>query len=136
MCKKLIFLISFVLLLCMAGEALAVKAWWKGPDGQNRFWNNGNNWRTVLKKPGTYPPNAFGLNDMAGNVWEWCADWFAPYTSATVMNPAGAPSGAGRVVRGGGWNSNANLIRNSVRGPQDPNRKLPHTGFRIARDAR
>ncbi|MCE5250678.1 SUMF1/EgtB/PvdO family nonheme iron enzyme [bacterium] len=96
-------------------------------------WNNGTGWRTSLTRAGTFPPNQFGLNDMAGNVWEWCADWFGPYQSGLVVNPAGASQGPGRVVRGGGWNSNAKLIRNSIRGPHPPDYTGPHTGFRLAR---
>jgi len=95
--------------------------------------NEGDGWRQYLKPPGTYPPNAFGLNDMAGNVWEWTADRFGPYSPGLSVNPAGSSTGNLRVMRGGAWNSTESFIRNAFRGPSQPGFKGPHVGFRIAR---
>jgi formylglycine-generating enzyme required for sulfatase activity len=52
---------------------------------------------------GSFPPNAFGLHDMAGNMWEWCSDLFGPYQGRESVDPRGADSGDQRVLRGGSW---------------------------------
>ena len=54
---------------------------------------------------GSYPPNGYGLCDMAGNVWEWCADWYDEnyYANSVSLNPTGPDSGTARVLRGGCW---------------------------------
>lgn len=78
-------------------------------------------------------PNAFGLYDMSGNVWEWCWDWFEDYSPYSQTNPKGPGSGSNRVDRGGSWRSNPGYCRVSVRGISMPDRGGLDLGFRLVR---
>ena len=78
-------------------------------------------------------PNGWGLYDMHGNVWEWVADWYGDYSSGLVTDPHGSATGAGRVYRGGGWNSAARYCRAANRLHDAPGDRINSLGFRLVR---
>jgi formylglycine-generating enzyme required for sulfatase activity len=69
---------------------------------------------------------------MHGNVWEWCADWYASYPGGSVLDPTGAPSGTYRVDRGGGWFDVARGCRSAGRDWNEPGNRGNGLGFRLA----
>ncbi len=76
-------------------------------------------------------PNAWGLHDMHGNVWEWCRDWLGDYQNAEVVEPTGPARGMFKVIRGGSWENGAELCRSANRGSLAAPECGPNTGFRI-----
>ncbi len=116
---------------CRAGTATPWSFGERETDAADYGWlaaNSGGATHPVGEKK----PNAWGLHDMHGNVWEWCADWYEKhaYAASDVTDPTGPAASTSRILRGGAWGEHPNNARSAVRNCIGPDTHHNGTGFR------
>jgi formylglycine-generating enzyme required for sulfatase activity len=110
---------------CFGDDASQLRAYaWYGDNSDKR-----------THPVGQLQPNAWGLYDMHGNVWEWVQDWYGAYTAEPAVDPQGPSSGSVRVIRGGGWFDYARNCRSAFRSYADPGYRNDLLGLRLLRTA-
>ena len=103
----------------------------KDPNLDKIGWYDQNS-STTMHPAGKKTANAWGLSDMAGNVWEWCHDWLTTYPKTSVIDPVGA-TGSLRVRRGGSWGDAADRARAAYRDSVGPGGRSSYLGIRLVR---
>jgi len=103
-------------------------------DGEDALKEGG--WYSGNSDQKTHPvgqkkPNAWGLYDMHGNVWQWCSDWYGDYPGADASDPQGVDNGSARVLRGGCWFNNPDCCRAAFRYWLHPDDRFIYNGFRV-----
>ncbi|MDE0041760.1 MAG: formylglycine-generating enzyme family protein [Candidatus Poribacteria bacterium] len=119
------------------GDAFSLRV--RGTKVHANVWDGDDGYRGAPAPVGTYPTGAspYGVLDMAGNVWEWVADWYSEsyYHWGPSRNPKGPDQGGRRVVRGGSWANGSQLAQCSNRMGHYPAVGTSFIGFRLAKDA-
>ena len=119
---------------CRAGTATKYSFGDDGSDLGDYAWYDSNSVRKTHPVGGKQP-NAWGLHDMHGNVWEWCQDWHDEYPSGPVTDPTGPATGSDRVYRGGSWYGTAVHCRSANRHWYLPSDRSYCLGFRVVRSS-
>jgi formylglycine-generating enzyme required for sulfatase activity len=115
-----------------ARAGTATKYYWGNSMDRSYAWNIDNS-RSKTHPVGQKKPNAWGLYDMSGNVWEWCSDWYGQYSSDSQTDPAGASSGTSRTLRGGSWVDVDALLGSVYRNRLEPDVRVEFCGLRCVR---